>query len=225
MLADRPLLEFTPQAVFEEPHLAHQLRGLRRRHQAGRLPDRRHQRVPQAPRLFRLGGAEGRDARRADQDAAGVRPARPGGRGRAPRPPAAEDRGVRRHGLRRAADGRGRRRQRARGGRGRRLRRPELRALCPQSHEGGFPRRARALGARAAPAQARPRVRLMRCSTRSSTATFQSSTRSRPSSRRSRTRSSSRISAAPTSRGCTRSSARSASSSMRSGRCRKRSPS
>ena len=61
-------------------------------------------------RLLRLGRAEGCDARGARRDAGRVRPARPGGRGRAPRPPAAEDRGVRRHAVRRAAHGGARRR-------------------------------------------------------------------------------------------------------------------
>src|SRR5581483_7899379 len=89
------------EKVLIMPSHARQLRGVPGGTQARGHPEAADQRVRLAPGLLRLGGPEGPDRGRARGDAGGVRPARARRRGRAPRPPAAEDRGVRRLALRR----------------------------------------------------------------------------------------------------------------------------
>ena len=59
-----------------------------------------------APRMLRLGRAEGPRPGRARGDAGRIRPARTGRRGCPHRPPASQDRGIRRFAVRRHADGR-----------------------------------------------------------------------------------------------------------------------
>src|SRR5216683_6453482 len=84
-----------PEKVLIMPPHAGQLRGVPGGPQARRNRQARDPQLSHAPRLLRLGGAEGSNRGGARGDAGGVRPARAGGRGRAPRPPAAQDRGVR----------------------------------------------------------------------------------------------------------------------------------
>src|SRR5688572_32839094 len=85
------------------PSHADQLRRLPGRPKACGYRQAADQRLPEEAGLLRLGGAGRSDAGGAGRDAGGVRPARAGGGGRAPRPPAPEDRGIRRLAVRGAA--------------------------------------------------------------------------------------------------------------------------
>ena len=106
-----------------------------------------------------------RDPDAARADAGAVRPAPARGRGRAERPSAAEDRGLRRFALRRAAPARGGRRGPARR-RGRRVRGPELHPDHPQPRRERLPVRACALRGRARTAEARLGLRALRADRR-----------------------------------------------------------
>ena len=121
---------------------AGQLRRLSGRQEGRRHPEGSDQRLLEAPRLLRLGGAEGSDAGRARGNAGGIRPAGPRRRGRSARPSAAQDRGVRRLAVRRSAGG-GNARRRAARRRDRHLRRPQLRAVGAPRHRAWLCRRAR----------------------------------------------------------------------------------
>ena len=142
------------------PSHARQLRRVRGGPQARRHRQARDQQLSRAAGRLRLGGAARRDRGRARRDAGGVRPPSARGRGRPRRPPAAEDRGVRRFAVRRAAYHRGRGR-RAEDRRGQRVRQPQLRALGPQPHRARLQGRARTRRARARAAEERLGLRAL----------------------------------------------------------------
>ena len=195
--------------IARAPRHAHQLCRLPERPQARRYPDRGHQRVREPARLLRLGRDVRAHAGRTRRNGRGVRPARAGRRRCATRPPAAEDRGIRRFAVRGAAYRRAgedaRRRRGAPVGRGRHLRRPQLRPLGAPAHADGLRRRARARRARARIAAARLGLRVLRADgQRGRPLLSRSSTAWKPSSRRSRSRSSCATRRARTSSRCTR---------------------